>query len=107
MTKVVKRTSERYSFGYNQRSTYSYKLTLSPNDIHWQGYMEARPKNIFICGRAIFLLYVESGIETYVELIDKRYFFHYFGHLWWKRIEKSKYERTADTCINLEVPNDE
>ena len=104
--KLVKRYSEKWSFGYNQKTLYRYSLTLSPNDIKWTGYTNAEPKNILIYQNAIYLHYIQNKADEYVLHVDNRYFFNYFGTQSWKNVPKVEYTKTEEKCSNLLVPND-
>jgi hypothetical protein len=107
VTKIINRHSEPWSFGYNQKSTYQYSLTLSPNDIQWTGNIDVVPKNILICKNEKYLRYVQYRTDAYAKHVDRRYFFNYFGNQWWRIVPESEYTKAEEKCVNLLVPGDE
>lgn len=93
---------------------FSYKISISPQDIVWKDRDE--PREIRICSNVVTMYAIgehlqydrnethHSIVKRYSRFIDKRYFFNLLGNSYWTFIEKSEYESNKN-CLLVPISN--
>ncbi len=110
---------------YGTHHSFSYKLSIDPGSIHWNGG-SGEPKHIIFCKDTTYIHYLKKksielaqtdSLKTNTEYtykvqdvfekhIDKRYFFNLFGDDYWVEILPEEYASIKNSCGEFLISND-
>jgi len=131
---VVEKTNRKTKFlgifsnhNYGTSYRFSYKLSLNPGDINWNGG-SGEPKYLLFCKDTTYIRYLKKKSiktaytdpendsikynyhyeiqEVFQKHIDKRYFFQLFGDDYWVDMPAENYTSLNTLCNEYSVPND-
>lgn len=134
MEQYVTVTKYRYSILGNNRADeidYAYGVYWSPDDVIWKEVMirerngtryfnsDMVPTMMVTCRGKLFLeYYIDSSYAyadgqftkgnagEFVEHVDERYFFNYFGEQYWVSINKQDFNKKEKNCDRYKLPID-